>query len=112
MKITLVTKNIRRNLTKTYTDFAKSQEEAKKIALRTSQIYPKKNKLNTYMRVSRTRQTLRQVTPTTLPILGGAIGAIIPFPFLSPVLTLLGGVAGCGLYFYQKMNPKQNKITS
>lgn len=73
---------------------AKASSVGYEIGLRTSKIY-KSNDTATIYNVTKSvsRKIARQTTVDDLPILGGAVGMLIPVPFASPILLVLGKVA-------------------
>lgn len=95
--------NFKNNILSSYKEISESQQYAREIGLRAAGINKAEN-ADKFIRASRIKQAGKKVTPFNLPILGFIAGLIIPIPFLNPILTLAGLIAGAGLYLYQKLH--------
>ena len=86
----------------TYARFNEARHYGSRLGERTVSVYNKEDKLSQYKRAAQMRQVLKEVTPYNLPIIGGIVGMLFPMIGASVLFTVLGGIAGIGLYIYQK----------
>ncbi len=91
MKILPVIQNTCSNMKKKSTRLSNASREGYQIALRTSKIHNQNNTAK-FINIGKsvTKKIAKETTVDDLPIIGGAIGMLIPLPLMSPILLGVG----------------------
>lgn len=91
MKILPVIENTCSNIKKTSTRLSKAGRDGYHIALRTSKIHNQSDAA-TFINIGKsvTKKISKETTVDDLPIIGGALGMLIPVPLMSPILLGIG----------------------
>ena len=94
MKILPLVKGIQNDIASSGKLLKSASREGYQIAYRTSRIY-NQNSLSKYVNVTRSiaDKVLSKTTNKELAYLGGAIGLLLPVPFVAPILFGLGMLA-------------------
>ena len=94
MKILPLVKEIQNDIASSGVHLKNASKEGYKIADRTARIY-NQNSVKKYYNVTKcvSEKVLSNTTKKELAYLGGAVGMLIPIPFMSPILFLLGLLA-------------------
>ena len=102
MKILSLANEIKSDIASSGIRLKKATSEGYSIALRTAKIY---NQGSLYKYYNTTRsigdKIIKSTSKKDIPYVAGAIGLLIPFPFMSPLLM--------GLGFLFSMNTSKNK---
>ena len=93
MKIVPIVENTFTNIKKTSTRLSNAGRNGYHIALRNSKIH-KQNEATTLLNIGRcvSKNMAKETTVDDLPIIGGALGMLVPIPFLSPILLGIGKI--------------------
>lgn len=91
MKILPLVTGIKNDITSSGIRMKKASAEGYNIALRASKVY-KQGSFKKYLNVTRsvTHKVLSGTTKQELPYLAGAIGLMLPIPFMCPILFGIG----------------------
>ena len=109
MKILQPVRSISSEIYSTAVSVARAGKDGCRIGKRTSQIY-KSGNIVSAVNIGKGlgKQLAKTTTVDNLPIVAGAVGMIVPYPFMSVLFYCLGKLVQIGIKSYKKFNNKIN----